>query len=148
MLTNELFAIEYGIFEDEKLLIVLGELDEAYDSVSSIINERMIFEKITVDDVKALLLTHKSRLDRRRTLVVLPFSSVNVSIKNNVVTEHNDPKLNSHETFSPSSQTCHTGPSPPQTFYPYPCDKTPSFGRGKGRVQCQVCGKLGHIVAT
>lgn len=29
-----------------------------------------------------------------------------------------------------------------------PRDRASSVGRGRGRIQCQLCGKQGHIIAT
>lgn len=56
-ISNELQYTRYGLFEDEKLMVVLGGLDESYDSVFLTIIERMIFEFFSIDDAKALLLT-------------------------------------------------------------------------------------------
>lgn len=82
LLTDDLEAIDYGISEEEKLISVLGGLDENYDSVFSIITEHMIHEKITADDAKSLLQIHKCRLERRRVFIVTQFPFVDISVKN------------------------------------------------------------------
>lgn len=70
MLIYELSAAGYGISKDEKLMTVLSGLDEHYDSVFSTLIERMLSEQITIDDANALLLTHESRLQRRKVVSV------------------------------------------------------------------------------
>lgn len=43
---------------------MLGGLYESFDNIFSIITKKMIYESVTIDDAKALLLSHKSRIER------------------------------------------------------------------------------------
>lgn len=75
-LTDDLMSIGCPIFEEEKLSYVLRGLGEDYNNVFSMITE-MLVEKITMDDVKTLLLSHEMHIS--------PFSSVNMTIKGDFV---------------------------------------------------------------
>lgn len=59
MLTDELQSVGYPIFEEEALMYMLGGLDENFDNVFSTMIEKMLSEKVTIDDIKALLLSRK-----------------------------------------------------------------------------------------
>lgn len=54
-------------------MYVLSELDENFDNVFSTIINKILTQKITIDDAKALL--------GRRTTYILPLPSVNMSVK-------------------------------------------------------------------
>lgn len=80
LLKNELQAVGYGLSEDEK--VILGGFDETYNSALSTLIKRMISRHTTIDDAKALLLTHESCLERRNTLAISSLLFANISIKN------------------------------------------------------------------
>lgn len=50
------------ISKKDKLIYVLGGLGEYYDNVLSMITEKMLGEKIIMDDGNVVLLSYKSRL--------------------------------------------------------------------------------------
>lgn len=66
---------------EEKLMSVLSGLDESFDKVFSTITEKMLNEKIIVNDAKALPLNYESRLELRRLVSISPLPNVNLSIK-------------------------------------------------------------------
>lgn len=57
-LRDELESIGHSISKEEKLKYVLRGLDEQFDGV--FVNEKILSEMVTIDDVKELLLSHKS----------------------------------------------------------------------------------------
>lgn len=61
-------------------MFVHNGIHENFDNVFYTIIEKMITEKVIIDDVKTLLLKHESRLERRQTSVISPLLSVNLSI--------------------------------------------------------------------
>lgn len=79
--TDDLIAASCPIFEEEKLMYVLGGLDEDYDNVLTTITGKMLGEKVTIEDAKALLLSHESQIERRKTVQISPLPSVNLSVK-------------------------------------------------------------------
>lgn len=68
MLIDELDATGYGINKYDKLMSTLGVLDEKYDNVLSIFTKRMLNNKVTIDDAKALLQSHEYRIECRRSI--------------------------------------------------------------------------------
>lgn len=58
MLSDELEPAGCGISEEQKLMTVLGGLDESYDNVFSTLTKIILKEVVTLDDAKALLLSH------------------------------------------------------------------------------------------
>lgn len=57
---------EYSLFEEEKLMYILSDHNESYDYVFWILTKWMLNEIVTIDDARALLLSHECRLERRR----------------------------------------------------------------------------------
>lgn len=62
-------------------MYVLGGLDESFDSIFATVKEKMLKEKITIDDAKALILSHESTLKRRKTTLISPLPTINVATK-------------------------------------------------------------------
>lgn len=60
---------------------VISGLDEAFNSVFSSLAEKMVSKNVTLDDVKALLLRHKSRLEGRNIIHGSSLPYVNISLK-------------------------------------------------------------------
>lgn len=70
VLCDELDAA--GYIDEEKLMYVLGDLDETLDSVFSTLIERMLIEKISIDGTKVLLLiSHYARKTKMQLHVLL-----------------------------------------------------------------------------
>lgn len=69
----------------EKLMYVLVSLDESFDSIFVTLTKKMLTKRITLDDAKVLMLSHESRLTRRKTTLISPFPSVNFAAKIDVV---------------------------------------------------------------
>lgn len=68
----------------KKTMYVLGSIDETfiYNMFSTLI-EKMLTEKTIIDDTKALMLCHKSRLESKRARMISLLPSVNnLTIKN------------------------------------------------------------------
>lgn len=81
VLIYELLNARCTVNEEERLMYILSGLDEKFDNVFSTIIENILSEKITIDDVKSLLLSHDSRL-QRINISLLNLPSVNLSIRN------------------------------------------------------------------
>lgn len=60
-------------------MTVLRSLDETYDNVFSTLTETMLNEQVTLDDAKALLLSHKCKLKRRKVIQFSPLSTANMN---------------------------------------------------------------------
>lgn len=60
-------------------MTVLRSLDETYDNVFSTLTETMLNEQVTLDDAKALLLSHKCKLTRRKVVQFSPLSTANMN---------------------------------------------------------------------
>lgn len=69
LLANELKEAGYPLTEEEKPMSILSGLDESYDNVFFILTKRMFSKIMTVDNAKALLLSHECRLDRYKSLI-------------------------------------------------------------------------------
>lgn len=80
MLTNELQSTWSHITREERLMYVLGGQDENFDSVFATVTEKMLSEKVEIDDVKDLLLSHESKIESRKVLTssCLPLFIVSV----------------------------------------------------------------------
>lgn len=61
-------------------MYVLGGLYESFDNIFSIMTKKMISESVTIGDSKALLLSHKSRIERWHQENTYPLPSINLSI--------------------------------------------------------------------
>lgn len=70
---------------------VLGGLDESYDNVFSTLTKRMISEVVAVDVAKAFLMSHESRLEKRKHVLTSLLPSVNFFVK--IDTHQGDHKL-------------------------------------------------------
>lgn len=82
-------------------MYVFGGLDRTFDTIFTTLIENMISDKVTIDDAKTFLLTHESRIDRRKQMSISPLFTTDLSIKpkntfdtneqmfgNNIVTVH------------------------------------------------------------
>lgn len=88
-----------------------------------------------MDDAKALLLINESRLERRKNIYISFLPSTNLVNKN------------------PSNNSIHAQQysllnGPQLLLYQPHCERVPYFGRERGRMQCQLCDKICHIVVT
>lgn len=72
----------YGVSIEEKLMSVLSRLDESYENVFSTFTERMMTEEVTIADAIAFLHNHECRLEIRRSTMVSPLLSKNLSVTN------------------------------------------------------------------
>lgn len=54
---------------------VLRGLDKHYDIVFSTLTERMMNEQVTIDDAKALLLSHKGKLEKKKDYSCITFTN-------------------------------------------------------------------------
>lgn len=90
LLIYELQEAECGVSEEEKLMSVLGVLDENYDNVFSTLTGRMMNETIITYDAKAFLQIHGCKIECRKIIQISSLPSVNLSVKNSGVTVNND----------------------------------------------------------
>lgn len=79
MPTDELEAANCGMTKEQKLMQVLEGLNVNYDNVFTTLIERMMNEKVAVDDAKALVLSINA-------FVMSPLPSVNLTVAN----DHNE----------------------------------------------------------
>lgn len=86
MPTDELEAANCGMTKEQKLMQVLEGLNVNYDNVFTTLIERMMNEKVAVDDAKALVLSLKCRLECINAFVMSPLPSVNLTVAN----DHNE----------------------------------------------------------
>lgn len=61
-------------------MYVLRGLDESFDNIFPTIIEKIISERIIIDDAKTLLLNHESKIKRRRQAKIYPVPSFNLSV--------------------------------------------------------------------
>lgn len=79
MLAGELETASSSLIDEQKLMKFLGDLDESHDNVISTFIERMLNETVTLDDAKALFLSHECFLAKRKAVKIshLPTTNIN-----------------------------------------------------------------------
>lgn len=87
MLWGELEAIGCIVTKKEKIMYVLGALNETFDNVFSTLTENMLINKTMVYDAKGLLLSYQSKIERRRATIISPLPSVNIATRNDFMTK-------------------------------------------------------------
>lgn len=168
-LIDELIATSCLVTEEERLMYICSGSDEACDNVFSIIDKKMITEKVTIDDAKVLLLSHKIKLEIITQITGCALPSVNLNMKNgaNNNIEHSaygEQKVFDKSQISfiiiPTLQNMITGLIGVSKNTNFPTQKFPMFSqfnnsrrdsgrcRSYKRFQCQLCGKLGNIVSA
>lgn len=85
LLIDELEAAGCELNEEQKLVTVLRVLDKNYNNVFSTLIERMLNESLTLDGVKAQLLSHECRLAIRKAIEISPLPTINVTVSKNLV---------------------------------------------------------------
>lgn len=167
VLTDELVPVGCPISEEEKLMYILSGLDEKFDNVFSTITKKMLTEKVIIDDAKVLLLSHESRLERRKLVSMTNLPSVNLSVKNGANSSFQSEASDDQEVFDKNTITSalqpvlqnvlasHASSNFPQNFPPpqHPMiSQFNNFGRGRGRgrfnnrPQCQLSHCLSMLV--
>lgn len=75
------------IINEEKLIYLLGGLNEGFDNVFSTLTKKMLTIKTTIDDANARLLSHWNRLEKRRSTIISPWPSVIVVARDEPMTK-------------------------------------------------------------
>lgn len=85
MLIDDLERARCRLFEEEILMNVFGGLDESHDNVFFNSNWKMLIEPVTIDDAKALLLSHECRMEIKNVISLshLPFVSLTIKHASN-----------------------------------------------------------------
>lgn len=158
LISYELEAADRVLIEGKNVMTILGGLDEQHDIVFSVLTEMMMYEPVKVD-AKALLLSHENRSERRKVTYISPLPTINLSVLGPRSSDNNPQTLSSadhnhmiNNTLGSQklSQTMSSYEFPSSCYFPNDVwgIKGRGYDRNRERSQCQLYGKLGHVVAT
>lgn len=82
-LFDKLEVVDCALTEEQKVMTILGGLDEQYysdelEAIDCAFIVRMMYEKVKVEDAKALLLSQENRIERRKITPMSPLPIVNL----------------------------------------------------------------------